>query len=146
MQPNVSRFRFGGGRRAVLVAAGILAAALAVLVVTAHGTSSPGLPFASASAQPEGQIAGQVMRGAGVDPRSGAASGALVPVAGDPVTAQNEQGRIVAHAVSARDGSFTMNVPPGAYTVVEEICGTKQQVDVRSEATATVTLQVPNSC
>jgi hypothetical protein len=146
MQPRDTSFKFWAGGRVVLVAAGILAAALVLLVLTVHGTSSPGLPFASTSAEPDGHIAGQVMRGAGLDPRSGAASGALVPVSGDPVTAQNEQGRIVAQAVSARDGSFTMNVPPGAYTVVEGICATKQQVDVRSQAVTQVTLQIPNSC
>src|SRR5260370_13147850 len=146
MQPRNTSFRFGGGRRVVLVAAGILAVALVLLVLTVRGTSSPGLPFASTSAEPDGHIAGQVMRGAGLDPRSGAASGALVPVSGDPVTAQNEQGRVVAQAVSARDGSFTMNVPPGSYTVVEGICATKQQVDVPSQTVTPLTLLIPTSC
>jgi hypothetical protein len=93
-----------------------------------------------------GQIHGHVMRGPGVDPRSGGTSSAPIPVSGDPIEVRNAQGTVVSHAVSSQDGSFRVDVAPGAYTVVESICAVKARVEVHSQAIAELTLTIPNSC
>jgi hypothetical protein len=85
------------------------------------------------------------MRGPGLDPRSGG-GGRQVPVSGDPVTARDETGTAAATAVSTRDGSFTMVLSPGLYTLSEGICGIKNQIEVRSQAIIRITLTIPNTC
>lgn len=93
-----------------------------------------------------GQIHGHVMRGPGVDPRAGGSSGALIPVSGDPIEVRDGQGAVVAQGVSSQDGSFRIDVAPGAYTVVESICAVKARVEVHSQAIAELTITIPNSC
>lgn len=51
-----------------------------------------------------------------------------------------------ATAVSAQDGSFTIALPPGVYAISEGICGITNQVEVRSQTTARITLTIPNAC
>jgi hypothetical protein len=93
-----------------------------------------------------GQIHGHVMRGPGVDPRSGGTSGAVIPVSGDPIEVRDAHDTLVTQAVSSQDGSFRVDVAPGAYTVVESICAVKARVEVRSQAIAELTIAIPNSC
>jgi hypothetical protein len=95
---------------------------------------------------PRGWIRGSVVRGPGVDPRSGGAGGEAVPVAGDPIVARQIGGPAAAVAVSARDGSFRMNVPAGVYRVTEGICGVTARANVQGEAALRVALKIPNSC
>ena len=121
-------------------------AIVCTVFVSACGAVSGGFPSASSASESLGQIHGQVMRGPGVDPRAGGSSGALIPVSGDPIEVRDAQGKVVTQAVSAQDGSFRVDVAPGAYTVVESICAVKAQVEVRSQAIAELTLTIPNSC
>jgi hypothetical protein len=102
-------------------------------------------PPKTVPARGQGRIRGMIVRPPGGDPRSGHGGG-TVPLSGDPVHAYDSDGHVVASAASGRDGRFEFSVPAGTYRVVEDICGTAQQVQVASGATAAVTLTVPNSC
>ncbi len=137
-------------------------AVFGMLVVTTCGRSttapatsstSPGPAVVNSQPSPSvsqpinssGRVQGWVMRGPGLDPRSGG-GGRQVPVSGDPVTARDGSGSTAATAVSARDGSFTFVLPPGMYAISEDICGTTKQIEVRSQTTASMTLTIPNAC
>ncbi len=117
---------------------------------TAPSPSSDGpavAPSTTGLMESGGSVHGWVMRMPGLDPRSGSGAGdAQVPVSGDPITARTGAGRTAATAVSARDGSFSMSLPQGVYTIVEGICGVTGRVDVRSHSATSVTLTIPNSC
>ena len=117
------------------------------VTVNAGPSGSPG-PEPSATGAPaagHGFVRGLVVRPPGGDPRSGHGGGS-VPVSGDPVHAYDAAGRVVASAVSARDGRFRLSVPAGTYRVAEDICGSAAQVRVTTGATVPVTLTVPNRC
>lgn len=120
--------------------------AMSAMFVGACGAASIGSPSSSTPAGSTGQIHGLVNRGPGADPRSGGAAATPVPVSGDPVVVKDAQGIEVSHAVSLQDGTFVIEIGPGAYTVVESICAVKKQVDVRSQAVTEVTLTIPNGC
>ena len=100
----------------------------------------------SSSPQALGLIQGHVLRGPGQDPRAGGGSAAQVPVAGDPIEIRNPDGKLIASAVSSQDGSFRVEVAGGTYMVVESICATKKQVEVRPPAVTELTLSIPTSC
>ena len=86
-----------------------------------------------------------MVRQAGRDPRSGGGGTAKsVPVGADPVTATRADTKEqVARTVTATDGSFEFNLPPGVYLVTEEITGASTEVDVTSKHTSTVTITLP---
>jgi hypothetical protein len=95
--------------------------------------------------QSQGWLYGSVVRGPGLDPRSGSGGdGASVPVSGDTVVARGAGGS--SSAVSAQDGSFQMRLRKGPFTVSEDICGVSQQVTIESDAATRVMLAIPNSC
>ena len=115
---------------------------LASSTATSLGTTSPNTPPSTGG----GIVQGHVVRGPGVDPRSGGAGeGAQVPVAGDPLIAR-AGAATVATAVTGPDGSFAMNVPPGMVTVIESICGVSKAVQVNVGETVQITIIIPNSC
>lgn len=67
-------------------------------------------------------------------------------VPGDTIRALDGRGSTRATAVSARDGSFTMAIGPGAFTLVEDICGVRQNVDPQRGETVVVVLVLPDGC
>lgn len=91
-----------------------------------------------------GSIDGSVIRGPGVDPRSG--GGATHPVPGDPIVARQVDGSARAVAISSQDGSFHMSLPVGVYRVTEGICGVTEQVNVQGDSAVSVGLKLPRSC
>lgn len=126
-------------------------------------THSGGPAAASALQSGRGVLYGQVLRPPGLDPRSGAylpagkptsLPGPPVPVNGDEVEVQNEQGQTVAAAVTGPGdsttgrpaGSFTISLPPGEYRIVEGICGISQRFSVASGSATHVTLMIKNAC
>jgi len=67
-------------------------------------------------------------------------------VPGDGVRAVDSGGVTRAAAVSSQDGSFTLAVQPGAFTVIEDICGIRSGVDVRPGENGPVVLVLPAGC
>lgn len=61
-----------------------------------------------------------------------------MPVPGDPISIRNAAGSVVAHPVSAQDGSFQATVPVGRYSVTEGILGMSQSCDVRNQTVSTL--------
>lgn len=127
------------------VSIGLLTAVVSAALMSACGAAT-GAPNSSNQEDASGQIHGQVIRGPGVDPRSGGAAITPVPVSGDPVEVHDVHGVVVSKAVSAQDGTFVIKISAGTYTVVESICAIKKQVEVRSQAVTELTLNIPNSC
>lgn len=138
----------------VMVAFGMLVVTACGSITTGRAASSPSQGMAAASSpspsasQPinsNGRVQGWIVRGPGLDPRSGGGGG-QVPVSGDPISARDGRGTIAATAVSARDGSFTFVLAPGTYAISEGICGTTKQIEVRSQAITRMTVIIPNAC
>lgn len=127
--------------------------AAAPVPIRAPGPAQSEVPGPAANPAPisatagKGTILGNVMRGAGRDPRSGSGSGATssAPVGGDPVQARTEGGEAVARAVSSSDGTFELTLPPGNYVVSEDIAGVSQRIQVPAGVITTLTLLVPGA-
>ncbi len=88
------------------------------------------------------------MRNGGRDPRSGGGSTTgAVPVGADPVSARTRtgSGEPTARTVTASDGSFQFNLPPGDYLITEDITSATMEVTVTAEKISTVTLTVPGA-
>lgn len=127
----------------------VVAALIAIACGAGATPSSDQSPSVAAPAagpiEVQGSVHGRVIRPPGLDPRSGGGGGA-VPVSGDPIAARSPEGRTLATAVSDRDGSFLLSLPPGRYTIVEGICRVSQAAEVRSHSTSSLTLTIPNAC
>lgn len=112
---------------------------------------SPSEPSISSQSAPDaelhGTVHGIVVREGGRDPRSGGGgTTGSVPVGADPITAHRaETKEPVARTVTANDGSFEFNLPPGTYRITEEITGASKTVDVTSKFTSTVTITLPGA-
>jgi hypothetical protein len=152
------RFIFGlraqAVRRGALLAFGILAVATCgpnTASETSAASQGPPIvdsgpsPSASQPIMSNGRVLGWIMRGPGLDPRSGG-GGRQVPVSGDPIAARDGRGTTAATAVSAPDGSFTIVLAGGVYAISEGICGITNQIEVRSQTTTRMTLVIPNAC
>lgn len=115
--------------------------------IRSHPSSSePSISQTTPDAEPHGTVHGTVVREAGRDPRSGGGGGRTksVPVGADPVTATRADTKEpVARTVTAQDGSFEFNLPPGIYQITEEITGASTKVDVTSQLTSSVTITLP---
>lgn len=95
---------------------------------------------------PNGTVQGRLVRHAGVDPRSGSAGSADVPVPGVPLRAVDGSGTTRGTAVSTPAGTFTIQLPAGRFTIIEDACNTSQFVVVTGGETAVITLVIPNAC
>lgn len=130
--------------------------------VSRAATSSPSISATSAVSQRRhavgeaagqyGILHGQVLRPAGLDPRSGSAAppgpfpGPSVPVGSDPLQAYDQNGRTIATAASEQGGYFHFVLLPGTYWITEDICRVGRQVEIRGGATASMTLMIRNAC
>jgi len=112
---------------------------------------SPSEPSISSQSAPDeelhGTVHGIVVREGGRDPRSGGGgTTGSVPVGADPITAHRADTKEpVARTVTANDGSFEFNLPPGTYQITEEITGASKTVDVARKLTSTVTITLPGA-
>jgi hypothetical protein len=87
----------------------------------------------------KGFIDGTIVR-TGADPRSG--SGATKPMTGDPVDAYDAHHVKQATAISDQNGHFSMTLPTGSYTLVDNVGGKTADVTVRAGETTKVTITV----
>ena len=93
-----------------------------------------------------GIVRGIVVHHGGRDPRSGGGGSAPPrPVGADPITAQATPDGPTFHTVSANDGSFEFQLPPGTYVIQEAISGSSDEVHVAAHLTSTITLTVPGA-
>jgi hypothetical protein len=67
-------------------------------------------------------------------------------VPGDGVRAVDGGGVTRSTAVSGQDGSFTLTVPPGAFTMIEDVCGIRSGLDVQPGENGPVVLVLPTGC
>ncbi len=127
-------------KRSAIALVPLAAMALALGVCSACGTSTP--PSPSPSSSPESGVRGTA-KSAGGPVMSGEMSGEtnVWPSSNVTVVAHKGEfdGPIVARAVADREGRFSMDLPPGTYTLAQ-VMGQPKTVTVHAGEYARVSL------